>query len=186
MKKYFYFLFLLIFFGCSSSTKKEQKILRYIDLSAYFNHEANRLQASNVPITKWIKDNNGFRSSIKSNIDWKKEFAFFADNDINKAAWKNSYRIDSSLIDSCIQILYQAKEPQLKIRSILIKKRKSTNVVEEIQIRLRNTNALYSSFQLMDYQPEKGYFIVGHQKVRFLGESNYVVFVNYFDMRYEI
>ena len=77
-----------------------------------------RLNKLNTAVLKTVTD-NGATESKKVKIDnWGRELDLFIASDINKPAWKDSYTItgDSDLI------LYKAKDQELKMREMVIKK----------------------------------------------------------------
>lgn len=163
--------------GCQSNANKQQ-INTYFDISGFFAKESNRLKSGSTQLEKWIKDQDGIRKSKEARVNWDKELAFFSENDINKPAWKDSYAIQRSIIDSIETLTYKAKNPKLSIREICIRKQVQGGIIE-MRIRKRTMNNLYTSFQTLIYTPSKGYFIAGNQDIRLLGATYYVMNVRF-------
>lgn len=174
MRIVFCLLISIFLFGSCQSDVKKERINTYFDISGFFAAESARLKADNTQLEKRIRDKDGIRKSNETSINWDKELAFFSENDINKPAWKDSYSIQRSIVDSIEILTYTAKNPKLSIREICIRKQLQEGLIE-MRIRKRTTNNLYTSFQTLIYAPSKGYFVVGNQNIRLLGTSSYIV-----------
>ncbi|HEY0895274.1 MAG TPA: hypothetical protein VGE15_01855, partial [Sphingobacteriaceae bacterium] len=110
-------LFLLS--GCTGPdvNPKENQHNYFFDLKGYFTREAARLSAAQKPAMKEVIRN---RSVERRNmmIDWETELALFRESDINKAAWKDSYRTSKSGNTTT----YTATDEDLRTRKITLEK----------------------------------------------------------------
>ena len=89
--------------------------------------------------------------------------------DINRPAWKNSYTIATG--DSLV--LYKAKEDELKVREIIIKK--GQGKIKWIVIYTRTKNILYQTTEKLSYFPDSLYLIEKDQRVRLMGRNRYKI-----------
>ena len=164
-------MFLTIFFlaACSGKESIDQP-KHFFDLRGYFDKEAKRLQLENPIIQKTVSQNTDSEEKQLRLNDWKTELELFAESDINKPAWKDSYRI----IQKGLVTQYLAKDPDLKTRKILIRMSDKTTI-SQISIVNKSDNALYSSIEQLDYFPDSLYSIQKKQNVRVIGENFYAV-----------
>src|SRR5690606_13810786 len=126
----------------------------YFSLADYFNSEATRLQQVHPEIIKTVsKDNDEEQRKIRI-ADWKEEFALFIDADINKPAWQNSYRTDST--DT--SITYSSIDSTLRTKAIHVE-RSTAGTLTHIQITNQVSNMLYQTGEQLDYYPDSMYRI---------------------------
>lgn len=163
MKKYFLFL-LLIALGCQPITESNtiQQRTTFFDLKAYFTEEANRLQAAQIKIRKKVNLNGQVEEQEMNEINYQEEFLPFINSDINKAAWLDKYRVDSSLVDGKLQrLLYKATDKKLRTREISIQFEKSK--VAGVHILNSGDNAIAETQQELIYLANQGYQIKSQQ-----------------------
>ena len=105
--------------ACKSGVKEEATAtLKYFDIRGYFTADTARLNKLSKEVIKTVT-HNGVTESKKVKIDnWGQELDMFTGADINRPAWKNSYTVATG--DNLV--LYKAKEEDLKVREIIIKK----------------------------------------------------------------
>lgn len=142
----------------------------YFSLADYFGQEAVRLQQSSPEINKTVSK-NGEREEKKIQVaDWQNEFALFIDADINKPAWQNSYRVDST----AAMVTYTSTDPTLRTKEIRVEKSKA-GMVTHIRITNQVNNMLYRTDEQLDYYVDSLYRIDKRQQVRIIGESHYTI-----------
>jgi hypothetical protein len=155
--------------SCRSDVKESGDGVKYFDIKGYFIAETARLKTMNKPVSKTIT-HNGVTETKKVNIEnWEQELDSFTGGDINKPAWKNSYY--TSIGDGVT--LYKAKEPDLKVREIIIKK--DEDKVKWIVIYTKTQNILYKNIEKLSYYPDSLYQIEKSQHVRLMGNNNYKI-----------
>src|SRR5690606_26910907 len=166
------FIWLIGNLSCTSSDNASlpKKANPYFSLKDFFVNETSRL-VKLAPVVEKTVSRNGASEKKQVQIDnWKNELALFIDSDINKPAWQNSYRIDStehSLRYTCI-------DPELRTQKITIDKYES-GLVRHIAITNRAGNMLYQTAEQLDYYPDSLYQISKQQQVRFIGDSQYSI-----------
>ncbi len=142
----------------------------YFSLAKYFDSEAQRLHLRNRLVTKTVSK-NGERESHAIRIgNWQNELALFIDSEINKPAWRASYRVDS--LDD--RITYTSLDSTLRTQRITVET-KADGSVKRISVHNRVANMLYRSDERLDYHPDSLYRIDKHQRVRVIGTSRYTV-----------
>jgi hypothetical protein len=158
------------FCACKPEIKETGGSLKYFDLKGYFNADSARLTKLNKPVLKTVQ-HNGVAESKKVLIkNWGAELSLFIGSDINKPAWKDSYKITSTTTT----LIYQAKEPDLLTREIIINKT-GTDKVKWIMIINHAKNMLYETKEKLIYFPDSLYKIEKLQKVRLMGDNRYDV-----------
>lgn len=156
--------------GCGMAPEKQSGAKDYFfDLQGYFETESARLSALNQSVIKEVIRNNAAEKK-KLKVNWKQELEIFAGSDINKAAWKDSYRT----VVNGNSTSYIATEEDLKTRKIIIEKHPDGKL-KHIQVHNKTENFLYSSTEQLDYYPLHGYRIEKSQTVRVIGKNHYVI-----------
>ncbi len=155
--------------ACKPDIKQSGTALKYFNITGFFKQDTAKLNHLHLTILKSVTHNNNTETRVVTIKDWGRELDFFINSDINKPAWRDSYTIagDSGLL------VYRAKEPDLKMRQMVIKK--SNGKIKWILVFNRITNKLYKSYEKLTYYPDSLYLIEKMQKVRFLGTNNYKI-----------
>ncbi|MBS1526074.1 MAG: hypothetical protein JST19_10525 [Bacteroidetes bacterium] len=147
---------------------------KFFDLKKYFTDESVRLKKLNPLVTK-TADYNATTETQKVRIsDWKTELGIFMESDINKPAWKTSYRISTS--DGITT--YAAIDSALKTQYIIIKRQNDKVKLVLIYNHSRTTlfgKVLYETRENLSYIPDSMYRVQKRQYVRTLGFKNYFI-----------
>lgn len=162
--------------ACKPDIKENRASMKYFDIRGFFKKDSARLSRLNQPIYKVVKHNGIVESKIVHVANWGAELGLFSGSDINKPAWKDSYKITA---DSNI-IIYQALSPELKTREIMIKL--ISGKVKYMMILNSTKNVLYRSLEKLSYFPDSLYLIQKAQTVRLLGTNKYDI-SGYFNHR---
>jgi len=161
-----------------SACKPEIKNNGAFNLKEYFAGEIAILKKQNLHVfktvthdaitkTKAVNHNAVTESKTVHIADWAQELSLFTDADINKPAWKNSYKV----IDEGGLLIYRAKEKDLKVRELIIKRDKQK--VDYILIYNKTDNLLYTTTQKLTYFPDSLYQIETMQHVKLMGSNFY-------------
>lgn len=142
----------------------------YFSLADYFSQEATRLQQLNPAIVKTVAKNGEQERKEIHVIDWQKELALFIDADINKPAWQNSYRADSTETS----VTYKSIDPKLRTAEITVETQEDGSI-KHIHIVNKVSNMLYQTDEALDYYPDSLYRITKQQHVWVMGDSDYTV-----------
>jgi hypothetical protein len=94
----------------------------------------------------------------------------FTESDINKPAWRDSYRV----VEDSGRISYRALDSNLRTRSIVIKK-DIAGKPTQIDIINKTHNLLYQSREHLRYVPDSIYSIDKKQHVILIGDNHYLV-----------
>ncbi|SHM46429.1 hypothetical protein SAMN05216524_102193 [Mucilaginibacter sp. OK098] len=155
--------------ACKPDVKETGTALKYFDIKGYFTADTATLNKLGKFVIKTVT-HNGVTDTKKVKIDnWGQELDMFAGADINRPAWKNSYTIATG--DNLV--LYKAKEDDLKVREIIIKK--DGEKVKWIVIYTRTKNILYQTTEKLSYFPDSLYLIEKDQRVRLMGRNRYKI-----------
>jgi len=142
----------------------------YFSLEEFFRSEATRLTKLAPTVEKTVSRNGMSEGKSVQINDWKNELALFMDSDINKPAWQNSYRVDST--DRLLT--YTSTDPGLRTQKISIEKDENEKV-KHIAVFNHASNMLYQTEEHLDYYPDSLYQIHKQQQVRLIGESQYSI-----------
>jgi hypothetical protein len=163
------FLLLLILTSCKPAEEKGLKP-QYEDIKGLFEAEALRLTKEKAVVDKTIQQNNFSETKTGIQINWQNELSLFIGSDINKAAWRNSYKI----MENKSSISYHAIDTNLRTREILIKKDMSGKP-EHILIKNISRNHLYESSEILVYIRDSLFSIDKNQKVLFMGKNSFKI-----------
>jgi hypothetical protein len=171
-------LCVILFFFASCSKKNEEKKSepgKFFDLVAYFSKEADALDATKPEIKKTIiKDGGTETKTFSDSIDWKKELKIFAENSINKPAWKDSFTADTIENNGYNIITYKTADEKISVKEIVI----ITDSVwqpTEISIKRDAKNFLYTSRQTLNYARGKSYRLDSEMNVRWTFDTKFSV-----------
>lgn len=163
-------IFIFIISGCMTKENKEVKQqASYFDLKGYFSNMAQQLHKSNPTVDKSVAKNELTEAKKLKINNWEQELALFIEADINKPAWKDSYRKDST----ATKITYTSKDPDLKTQKIEISLEKGIPV--KFSISTTVANLLYHTAEQLEFYPDSAYSISKHQKVVLIGENDYLI-----------
>ena len=143
---------------------------RYFSLIDFFGGEVDRLTKMAPTVNKTVVRNGASEEQRVKIDDWENELALFMDSDINKPAWRESYRIDSTEYT----LTYTSVDPELRTQKITIQKNES-GLVTHIAIQNHTDNMLYQTAEKLDYYTDSLYQIDKQQQVRVIGDNHYVV-----------
>lgn len=167
--RYTFILAILILSACAGQ-KEEKAVKTYMDVKGFFDAEVSRLTSLNPEINKTVARNEASETRNMKNINWKTELSLFAESDINKPAWKDSYKI----IKLSGKTVYLASDPGLRTREINITKDPEGRV-RKITILNQVENMLYSSTEQLLYIPDSVYQISKQQHVAIIGDNRYFI-----------
>ncbi|GAA4805856.1 hypothetical protein GCM10023231_38790 [Olivibacter ginsenosidimutans] len=170
-KQYVTFSLLLSILSCTSQKTTEPLDQKpYFDLVQYFQKQANRLKIKQQWVLKTVRKNEDTEQKKLQLTNWTNEFELFSSSDINKSDWLNSYILDSTVNT----LTYHSKDPRLRTKSIKIYKNTDRSI-QQIHILNSDTNWLYQSTEVLDYFPDSCYKINKTQRIRILGENQYLI-----------
>lgn len=160
----------MVFLTACSSKENLNTTNSYFDIRGFFEKEAIRLQKQGPLIEKKAVHSSQPETKKIKLTDWKTELELFRESDINKPAWRDSYRA----IKNGTDIDYVAVDSSLRTRKISIRFSNSGNPTH-IFILNKTTNLLYSTHEELNYHPDSLYSIRKNQDIRVLGASTYSV-----------
>ncbi len=163
-------LILVLLMLVSCAEPEERSVTRYMNIKGFFEAEVQRLTENNKLVDKTVKRNEISETKTGISVNWINELSLFIESDINKPAWRDSYKIteDSS------EVIYMALDSNLRTRSIHIKK-DARDRIRNISIMNRTKNNLYQSSEQLNYVPDSIYKIDKSQQVLLLGNNRYQI-----------
>ena len=154
----------------NASNSSNQREKKFFDLRAFFEAEIARLEKEEPRVKKEIEINGQREQRTQQAVDFEKELAIFIRSDINKPAWRDKYRIDSTLVSKQLtRLQYTAMDSSLKTRIMRIEF--DQNGVEKIYISNRTQSPLIKSSQQLLFEPSKGYQIENQQDLSLSKDS---------------
>jgi hypothetical protein len=163
----FVLIFVLSLPSCKPDIKETGAQLKYFDLKGYFAKDSVRLTHQNPLITKTASHNKVSETKKVHIANWGTELALFKESDINKPAWRDSYKAETSEDITT----YRATDPNLKTREIMIKQ--VNGKLKWIFIYNYTKNILYETSEELSYFPDSLYTINKKQTVRLIGTNFY-------------
>jgi len=145
---------------------KEGKTKRYFDLKGLIEIQIKTLSTQKPFVQKTILMSGKSESQLVKTIDWAKELELFIQTDLNKPAFIQSYRVDSSSI-SVKYILKNTEKLPVKYLTI---SRVGENGIS-IEAFVSNENYLYQTERHLTLSLKSnevsGYQVEGFQKIVF-------------------
>ena len=155
--------------ACSDKSDTQDKP-KYFAIKKYFQEEANRLSTTNPTVSKTVAQNNISQQKNIKIDDWASELELFLASDINKPAWRDSYKTISSLS----KVEYIAKDKNLRTRKIIILY-DLKGKPKQISIYNNTKNTLYNSEEKLYYYPDSAYTVQQQQNVLVMGKNSYII-----------
>lgn len=153
--------------SCRPDVKEGKDSQTYFDIKGFFESDAARLSRQHLPVAKTVVHNGVAQTQKVIIANWQREFELFISSDINKPAWSSSYTVQKANG----MLVYKAKFPDLKTRSVVIKL--VNNKLKWIMIINYTKNMLYENAEKLTYFPDSLYHIQKSQQVRLLGKNLY-------------
>ena len=156
--------------SCQPDVHESAGSKRYFDLAGFIKSHAVKLKFANPPLIKTVVHNNSIPQTKSMNIhNWEQELNVFTASDINKPAWRDSYRIQTQG-DSTV---YTAILPELITRRIAI--HQTNGQVTQISVNNYTKNLLYQTQEHLLYYPDSLYIIDKLQRVKVIGSNRYLI-----------
>lgn len=152
-------------------TKNEKKY--FYDLKEYFSSQATYLSKNGTRIKKQITKDGKTEERIIESADWNNELKPFADADINKPSWTNSYSTDTIILHDVTIVKYISKEKSLAVKQIVLTFQK--DYLQKLEVIKESNNSYYSSNNQYVYITNKGFEITGSQEVMLAKKTNYFI-----------
>jgi hypothetical protein len=165
------FLFLLLL-GCqlsgSDTTSGDGEGRQpFFDMRGYFTRQIEQLQDQQPPVRKTITFNHETDTQMLDSLDYDRELEVFLNADINRAAWWDRYRIDSSFNDrnQLDSVTYTAIGEDLRVRRLKVEYKNGE--VNQIEVQSETTGPAADRWQQLFFDPQWGYRIESRQNVAF-------------------
>lgn len=174
------FALTIMVFACSkespSTANTSDTVDKYFSLKDFFESEIQNLQSQQIVLHKFATLNEEVEKKALSEIDWRTEFTPFINSDINKPAWKDSYRIDSTSNEiGQLKIIYTAQNTDLRTQEIAITFGKNAQTPSDIRIVNLTENPIYDTTERLQYVVGKTYLIENQQKVMWMKSDNFKI-----------
>ena len=160
-KKTIAFMLLLpVLNACNySPSGKSQSV--YFSLKNYIESEVKTINATSCKSFKTVKVNQSLESKLIEKKELIKDMNGFLTYDINKLAWKNSFKIDTDIQNHIVY--YNTIEDFIPVKTLAIYYKE--NDIKKIRLIIRADNKLFKSQKVIDLIPSKGYVFYNSQQV---------------------
>lgn len=158
--------------ACQTEKAEVQKGPEYFNLPAYFKEEAQRLTEEAPTYQKfiWAK---GEKDTIEGKtLDWEKELAIFGREQLHEPAVREDYQRDSVTLANGYQISYQSLVEKRNLQRLVLQYGPQKEL-QELQLKLRQNNTVYTGQSELVYWPKKGYQLHKDQKVVAFDSAQY-------------
>lgn len=145
----------------SCSEKKAGSTTIYFSVPGFIKDQARELRSSGSSLTRNVAFNGQLEEKFISEPDWDKELKPFAECDLNLAAWKNGFDIDTSYSKSLKKIRYRAREKRIAIRELELVLFEDS--IQSLSIVYLKSNPWYSLGRQLTFSRGKGYTIIIEQ-----------------------
>ncbi len=136
----------------------------FFSLLHYFEAEADRLAAAGMRVNKQITINGKAETHDAMQIDFADEFLLYRNADINRVAWLDKYRADSTFANGqLVQLDYESLDKELDTEHIRIEFDPTDATLQALAVVRTTQSALATNRQELAYTPGKGYQIRTHQ-----------------------
>lgn len=169
MKKILFCCLVVIYSSCNLKEQDKASSKSYFDLDRYFKSEVSRLTKANLIIDKTVIVNAKSEEKKVNIKNWEKELESFISADINKAAWRGSFKIKKNKSSE----VYLNDNEKIPVKKVEITYR--NNKISAIKIFITNTNRLYTSKDSLSYYPDSLYQIKKVQQIKLMDQKIYQI-----------
>lgn len=150
----------------------------FFDLKGYMQAEIQRLSEAQPRVLKRIAINGQSEEKNFDSLNYQKELDIFSRSDINKMAWLDKYKVDSTFQDGQLsRVTYTAQDKSLKTH--LLEVQFSNGQVAGIHVRNQTESIVANVGQDMWYAPGKGYRLESGQSTALTKEKKVAVEVEF-------
>lgn len=151
----------------NTASEGEENRQPFFDMRGYFSRQIERLQREQPPARKTVTFNNETDTKMLDSLNYERELEVFLNADINRAAWWDRYRIDSSFTNQnqLQTVTYTAADKDLRIRSLKVEY--ENGEVDQIEALSETTGPAADRRQHLFFDPQWGYRIESRQDVAF-------------------
>ena len=171
IKKIIFVIAILFTSNACQQAKVETNADVYFSLKGFIDEQLKHMQGKQLSYRKVVKVNDQFEIKNINNSNLAEDLKGFLSYDINKKAWKNSFKKDS---DARIQtVYYTAQEDYIPVKKCAIIY--EGNAIKKIRLFVRVENNLFTSVKIIDLFPSNTYSYYHTQQVR--GLKKQVLFI---------
>ncbi len=135
----------------------------FFDLEAYIEEQISDLNQKQPKVRKTISVEGQKETQQFDSLDYRTELKTFLNSDINRKAWIDKYKADSTFEGSQLrQVTYKATGEDLKTR--LLRVQYEQGKVSDIYIENRTNSLVADVRQDLHFQPGQGYRLVTTQE----------------------
>ena len=174
--------FILLFMAmgaCREAPEKKNEVKAYYDLKGFIENQIVYLNESKPKVEKTLNLNGKKEVQSEAAIDWKKELELFAQADINKPAYRNSYTIIKS--DSAVYEYKIKAGENLPVQFLHIEVDSATQQPLLVKAIVRSENKIYQSERQIELTCKRrnnlfeisSYSIDGYQKLLLTEQKSY-------------
>lgn len=153
----------------------------YYDLPSCMRHQVDALNKMGKHVRKKLTKDGQSQVVEKGDVNWQEELELFMESDINRPAWRGSFKTDTVHLDQMLVITYKTDNTEIPVKNVVVTLDKQNKQCLRLTIDRQTDNFLYSSLQKLFFTPGEGYTVKGHLKVMFLFESEYAVESTFID-----
>lgn len=165
--------------ACREAATDTNEKKAYYDLKGFVENQIVYLNEKKPKVTKTVQLDGKKELRAEIETDWKKELELFAQADINKPAYRNSYSVTRS--DSAVYEYKIKQGENLPVRYLMIKVDSATQQPVLIKALLRSENRIYSSEKSIELTVTRrnnllevsAYSVKGYQKLMFMNARSF-------------
>ncbi len=176
IKIYILIIGLGIFAACRPASERAPEKVRFYDLRSFLNTEAGRYAAGRYEMITQASVNGRFETDTLHSADssaWLRLFNLLIESDINKAALRSRYQMESSESARGKISRYEALDDGLSVRQLSVEERDGS--IWRISLLLDEKNLVYHSRQKILYVRDSLYRIEARQRVMLASPDSFYV-----------
>lgn len=177
MRKLIFFVGITLLLTACFGERVERQLTRepYFDLAGFMQGQIDSLAAADARVRKAVVLNEGREEKTVEIEDFGQELAVFVNSDINRPAWFDKYRVDSTYENGSLSRLhYQAQDSTLRTRELIIDWQGGQ--VATIHVKNFSQTVLSQTQQFLSYEPGKQYHILTNEQGVLAGDMRSEIF----------
>ncbi|MFC2176064.1 hypothetical protein ACFLR1_03750 [Bacteroidota bacterium] len=175
-----HFLYVVIAAVLCSCTKNPVEIYykdqrAYYDIPKFINAQSTNLDKKKQWVRKTVTKDGRTHIIERGDIEWNDELSAFIDSDINRPAWRGSFKVDTISLDRVWVITYKTEVSEIPVKNVVVTMDKESKECLQVTVDKSTENFLYTSNQKLFYTTGEGYMLKGKLSVTYLFESEYAI-----------
>ena len=151
---------------------------KFFGLCEYMSSIIIEYSEEDFKVNKKVTLNDNSEQLNDLSINWETELKPLAAAYINRPAWLDKFTVDTTRSSNGYSVTYRSVSSNIPVKELSIRfltSESSPEVVDEITVETGRKNLLYTSREVIRFEPGRRYQVEGRQRTLFLSKTTFSV-----------